>query len=352
MGLELGRGGARWIDRSVDGSSLAGACANRRSGRNSRSRAGDRATRRRRRTPRARAIDDAPDSGRGFARSFPSPRCFGAPNIASRARAWWSREGARCANAETTRRNFAGIARRSPRAVGAHASRREGGKNRTNWEVPRSVAAQRARTPRASNAVVAREEVFLRRGDSSASPSRAPPRSASVLAPPIVDRSSSRSIDRWPPRRREEERRHPIRSASGWRPRRSRRRPPRSRARRRDGRPPRAIPRASRRERPQAPRPRPRRRLFARRTSPAARSEAARRRPHRADSDTHPRRRPTSSASSSACAARAWTCTTLGSSTCARAKPRSESRSCSGISPGRGTTSTETARRDTLVRSR
>jgi len=152
--------------------------------------AGDRTTRRRRRTPRARAIDDAPDSGRGFARSFPSPRCFGAPNIASRARAWWSREGARCANAETTRRNFAGIARRGRRAVGAHASRRQGGKNRTNWEVPRSVAAQRARTPRASNAVVAREEVFLRRGDSSASPSRAPPRSASVLAPPIVDRRS------------------------------------------------------------------------------------------------------------------------------------------------------------------
>lgn len=343
MGLELGRGGARWIDRS------AGACAIVGRGEiRARGRSNDATTT----TDAARARDRRRTGLRPRLHpAFPVPavlrraehRVAGARLVVARGRA--SRECGADAG------SFAGIARRW-RGRCARVVVREGGKNRTNWEVPRSVAAQRARTSRASNALVAREEVFLRRGDSSASPSRAPPRSASVLAPPIVDRSSSRSIDRWPPRRREEERRNPIRSASGWRPRRSRRRPLRSRARRRDGRPPRAIPRASRRERPpQAPRLRPRR-VFARRTSPAARSEAARRRPTRADSDSHPRRRPTSSASSSACAARAWTCTTLGSSTCARAKPRSESRSCSGISPGRGTTSTETARRDTLVRSR
>jgi len=348
LGLELGRGGARWIDRSVDGSMHPrGRECNRRSGRNSRSsraieRRDDDDGRRARarstthRTPAAASPGlsrprgasarrtsrrgRAPD-GRARARGARMRRRRGETSLVSRSAVAAPR--GRCARVATTRREeqneLGGPAERRGTAR-AHAARVERRRRaRRSFPSPRRL-----------------ERVAVSRASAVGVGPRAPDRRSSIV--PAADRSV-----RWPPRRREEERRNPIRS-TGWRPR-------RSRARRRDGRPPRAIPRASRRERPQAPRLRPRR-VFARRTSPAARSEAARRRPTRADSDSHPRRRPTSSASSSACAARAWTCTTLGSSTCARAKPRSESRSCSGISPGRGTTSTETARRDTLVRSR
>lgn len=335
------------MDRSVDGSMHPrGRECNRRSGRNSRSsrRSNDATTT----TDAARARDRRRTGLRPRLRPvFPVPavlrraehRVAGARLVVARgrevrecgddaAKLRWYRAArsprGRCARVATTRREeqneLGGPAERRGTAR-AHAARVERRRRaRRSFPSPRRL-----------------ERVAVSRASAVGVGPRAPDRRSSIV--PAADRSV-----RWPPRRREEERRNPIRS-TGWRPR-------RSRARRRDGRPPRAIPRASRRERPQAPRPRPRRRLFARRTSPAARSEAARRRPTRADSDSHPRRRPTSSASSSACAARAWTCTTLGSSTCARAKPRSESRSCSGISPGRGTTSTETARRDTLVRSR
>jgi hypothetical protein len=160
--------------------------------------AGDRTTRRRRRTPRARAIDDAPDSGRGFARSFPSPRCFGAPNIASRARAWWSREGARCANAETTRRNFAGIAQRGRRAARSVRTRRHDKAGRTE-RIGRSRGASRhsARARRARRTPSSRAKKFSFAAETRARRRLARLRGRRRSSRPrssIVDRSSSRPI--------------------------------------------------------------------------------------------------------------------------------------------------------------